>query len=258
MKSIDEVRVGSVVRIIADEGALRIRMNRTAPGADGEPVEYVSGHAGKEGEICKTVNLNKNAKVEFRKGGTCLFPWDVLMVYSEVKHKEAVAARAAVGLPPTASDGELQERKEAKHKFPKVDALGLTEDIEKVVRQLHRLGVSTEDDLKLLTKEEIPKLDVAPVSKTKIENLAKSLGAFKATGSGEELVPWLRHIGIAEESIDDVLGQFTKPEFGVTTLKMLFALDEEDVDDIVKTMPLGQRKLIKKSIEVEKFDQKKQ
>ena len=55
----------------------------------------------------------------------------------------------------------------------------------------------------------------------------------------------------------EVVGQFMKPEFGVSTLKMLFALDEEDVDDIVKDMPLGQRKLIKKSIDAEKFDPKK-
>ena len=172
------------------------------------------------------------------------------------EYEVAVAARAAVGLPPTASDAALQERKEAKRKFPKVDTLGLTEDIETVVRQLAGLGVATDDDLKLLTKKEIPKLDLAPVSKTKVENLVKSLGAFTATG-GEELVPWLRHIGVDEESIDDVVGQFMKPEFGVSTLKMLFALDEEDVDDIVKDMPLGQRKLIKKSIDAEKFDPKK-
>ena len=87
---------------------------------------------------------------------------------------------------------------EAKRKFPKVDDLGLTEDIETVVRQLTRLGVATEDDLKLLTKS--PKM---------------------------------------------------------LSSKMLFALDEEDVDDIVKGMPLGQRRLIKKSIEAEKFDPKK-
>ena len=114
------------------------------------------------------------------------------------EYEAAVAARTAVGLPPTASDAALQERKEAKRKFPKVDDLGLTEDIETVVRQLTRLGVATEDDLKLLTKS--PKM---------------------------------------------------------LSSKMLFALDEEDVDDIVKGMPLGQRRLIKKSIEAEKFDPKK-
>ena len=89
------------------------------------------------------------------------------------------------------------------------------------------------------------------MTKTKIENLAKSLDASLGVFAGD-LAPWLRSIGIDEESVEDVLQNFTKPEFGVTSLKILFALDNEDIDEILKGVPLGQRKLIKKSIEMEK------
>ena len=79
MGSIDEVRAGAVVRIIADVGVLKTRMNRTAAGATGNGVTYVGGHAGKEGEISER-NSDGNAKVKFGGGGTCYFPWDALMV----------------------------------------------------------------------------------------------------------------------------------------------------------------------------------
>jgi hypothetical protein len=136
-----------------------------------------------------------------------------------------------------------------KRNFAKVEGLGLTENIEDVARKLSQLGIGKDDDLKLLTKKDMSKLDLPPVTKTKIENLAKSLGASLGAG---DLDPWLRSIGIDEESVEDILQNFTKPEFGVTSLKILFALDNEDIDEILKGVPLGQRKLIKKSIEMEK------
>ena len=81
MGSIDEAREGTKVRIIADEGVLKTRMNRTAAGADAA-VNYVSGHAGKEGTICMVDT--GNVAVKFGGGGSCAFPWDALMV----KNKE--------------------------------------------------------------------------------------------------------------------------------------------------------------------------
>ena len=77
MGSIDEVREGTAVRIIADEGALRTRMERVAAGATGG-TGYASGHAGKEGKICGSLSGHRN--VEFGGGVTCYFPWDALMM----------------------------------------------------------------------------------------------------------------------------------------------------------------------------------
>ena len=72
MGSIDEAREGTKVRIIADEGALKTRMNRTAAGAT-KKVNYESGHAGKEGTICKRGACG-NTEVKFGGGASCGFP----------------------------------------------------------------------------------------------------------------------------------------------------------------------------------------
>ena len=74
----------------------------------------------------------------------------------------------------------------------------------------------------------------------------------KGSSDGSDLASWLHSIGVDGESIGDVVQTFERPEYGVKTLKMLFALDDEDLDDILKGMPLGQRRLIKRSIEKEK------
>ena len=81
MESIDEVREGAVVRIIAGERELKTRMNRTAVGETGSGVLFVSGHAGKEGKIVLRTREG-NGKVEFGGGDSCLFPWDALMVHA--------------------------------------------------------------------------------------------------------------------------------------------------------------------------------
>ena len=99
--SIDEVRKGAVVQIIADEGALKTRMDRTAAGAT-QSVGYVRGHAGKEGEISER-NSDGNAKVKFGGGGTCYFPWDALMV------KQEAMTSAIDGWRPMGSIDEVRE-----------------------------------------------------------------------------------------------------------------------------------------------------
>jgi hypothetical protein len=88
MKSIDYIVKDIVVTIIADEEALQTLMKRTAVGATGV-VGYVSGYAGKKGQICKKLSSG-NALVKFKEGNTCAFPWDVLLVLHQQKSTEEV------------------------------------------------------------------------------------------------------------------------------------------------------------------------
>jgi hypothetical protein len=94
MRSVEEVRVGESVRIIADEDMLKTRMNRTAAGAT-KAVNYASGHAGKEGEITE-IHATKNARVKLTGGGTCVFPWDALLVAQGVPTAFKVGERVRV------------------------------------------------------------------------------------------------------------------------------------------------------------------
>ena len=81
------------------------------------------------------------------------------------------------------------------------------------------------------------------------------LGAAQVTGQVEsDLAAWLRSIGVADESLAHVMGHLAKPEYRVYSLKILFALNGEDVDEILQGLPLGERRLIKKAIDVEQFD----
>ena len=72
-----------------------------------------------------------------------------------------------------------------------------------------------------------------------------------AAAGASDLVAWLRHIGIADEHLADVVGRFTDRKNAVTSLKILFTLDGEDVDIVLEGLPVGVRKLIKKSVQVE-------
>jgi len=106
--------------------------------------------------------------------------------------------------------------------------------------------------LKYLTHTEMQSLSVTPVSKTKIRNLATtSFGALIAADH-TDLHQWLLRIGIAEADVEGIVHELNRPEFGVNNLKTLFAIDAEDIDDILKNLPLGKRKLIKKSMAMEK------
>ena len=68
------------------------------------------------------------------------------------------------------------------------------------------------------------------------------------TSSGDE-ASWLREIGVSsEEHITSVMLHLTRPEFDISSRPLLFALDEDDVDDILKELHVGLRRLIKKSI----------
>ena len=66
-----------------------------------------------------------------------------------------------------------------------------------------------------------------------------------ASGGASDISGWLRQIGIAEDDVDSVLLHFQKPEYGVKTLCELFALEEDDVDEILCSLPLAKKRLIK-------------
>ena len=66
-----------------------------------------------------------------------------------------------------------------------------------------------------------------------------------------DLGRWFLSIGIDEEDLEDVVGHFIKPENEVKNLRTLFALDAEDIDQILAGFSLGKRKLLKKAITTE-------
>ena len=64
--------------------------------------------------------------------------------------------------------------------------------------KLARLGTAKEEDLKFLKKKDVPvsKLDLAPVDKAKMENLAKSWGASDVTADADpDIAVWLTTVG---------------------------------------------------------------
>ena len=67
------------------------------------------------------------------------------------------------------------------------------------------------------------------------------------------MIAWFLNAGVTQQDLDGVMKRFTQPRYGVNTLKILFALDDKDIEEILKDMSLGQRALIKKAIESEKF-----
>ena len=65
-------------------------------------------------------------------------------------------------------------------------------------RKLARLGTAKEEDLKFLKKKDMPvsKLDLAPVDKAKMENLAKSWGASDVTADADpDIAVWPTTVG---------------------------------------------------------------
>lgn len=69
-----------------------------------------------------------------------------------------------------------------------------------------------------------------------------------APGGASDISSWLCQIGIAEDDVNSVLLHFNKPEYGVKTLRELFALEESDVDEILRSLPLAKKRLIKISL----------
>ncbi len=66
------------------------------------------------------------------------------------------------------------------------------------------------------------------------EEETKKLESYIASPSGSEMKAWLLHKGIVENDVGRILLQFIKPEYEVTTLLELFALEDEDIDEILE------------------------
>jgi len=73
---------------------------------------------------------------------------------------------------------------------------------------------------------------------------------LKAVVQGD-LGQWFRSIGFEGEDLEDIVARFIRPGIEVKNLRALFALDPEDIDDVLEGLPLGTRKVIKKSIQAE-------
>ena len=78
------------------------------------------------------------------------------------------------------------------------------------------------------------------------------VAASGACGADSNLVAWLKKIGIRKSDVPTIMEQFSKPEYGVSTLAELFALDDGDVDEVLGNLPLANRRLLKKEIAREK------
>jgi len=73
--------------------------------------------------------------------------------------------------------------------------------------------------------------------KAEFEEETKKLESYIASPSGSEMKAWLLHKGIVENDVGRILLQFIKPEYEVTTLLELFALEDEDIDEILEGGP---------------------
>ncbi len=68
-----------------------------------------------------------------------------------------------------------------------------------------------------------------------------------------DLGRWFRSIGFEGEELEELVGRFITPgtRIEVKDLRTLFALDAEDIDEVLLGYPLGKRKVIKKAIHEE-------
>ena len=92
-------------------------------------------------------------------------------------------------------------------------------------------------------------LGLAPsASDEEVAQAQKKLKAYIVTPSGSEMKDWLLSKGFAENDRGRILLQFLKPEYEVTTLMELFALEDADIDEILEGLPLAKRRALKKHI----------
>ena len=75
--------------------------------------------------------------------------------------------------------------------------------------------------------------------------------AYIATPGRSAMKAWLLHIGVEETDFGNILLQFLTPEYGVKNLRAFFALEDEDIDEILKSLPLANSKLMKENIKQE-------
>ena len=139
-------------------------------------------------------------------------------------------------------------------------ALGLIEDIDDLVKQFANVGVQKDSDFEFLDENSFDTFKLTTVSR-KLQSLIKGLHSGPSSSQGEssgaggassDLAACLCQIGIHEADVPTIAQQFNKPEYGVASLAELFALDDDDVDEILRNLPLGKRKLLKMAISREK------
>jgi hypothetical protein len=63
-----------------------------------------------------------------------------------------------------------------------------------------------------------------------------------------EIKAWLLDTGIPEGDIEPILTRFNLPQYHVKTLLELFALEDQDIDEILEPLPLAKRRVIKRKV----------
>ena len=81
---------------------------------------------------------------------------------------------------------------------------------------------------------------------------AQKLKAYSATPSGSEMKAWLLFKGIDEDDVGRILINFIKPEYEITTLLEMFALENQDIAEVLQGLPLGKRKVLKMLVKQER------
>jgi len=67
-----------------------------------------------------------------------------------------------------------------------------------------------------------------------------------------EIKAWLLQSGILAGDIEPIIARFNLPQYQVSTLLELFALEDQDIDEILQTLPLGKKRVITKMIQEQK------
>ena len=67
-----------------------------------------------------------------------------------------------------------------------------------------------------------------------------------------EIKAWLLQSGILAGDIEPIIARFNLPQYQVKTLPELFALEDQDIDEILQTLPLGKKRVITKMIQEQK------
>ena len=121
---------------------------------------------------------------------------------------------------------------------------------QRVSRSNHNTGKEESKEVKQrfenLAAWLIKQRDICLEKRTKKDGIDEYLPDGRSSGS--ELEGWLSKIDVNERDIPQIVQQLTKPDYGVTNLAELKALDDDDIDEILRDLPLAKRRLIKQSL----------
>jgi len=162
------------------------------------------------------------------------------------KRQAAAAAHAKVGLAPSASYAELAQ---AQAKAEEARCKAEEEASRKAEAEAKRKAEEEAKRKAEARAEACAALGLAPSdSDEEVAQAQKKLKAYIVTPSGSEMKDWLLSKGFAENDRGRILLQFLKPEYEVTTLMELFALEDADIDEILEGLSLAKRRALKKHI----------